>query len=50
MRRMNARIVASEKCWNRGEDAGDLKISELEVLVENWTCLNAPGRKEILLK
>ena len=42
MRRMNARIVASEKCWNRGDYAGDLKISELDVLVENWTCLNAP--------
>ena len=25
----------------RGEDAGDLKRSELE-LVENWTCLNDP--------
>ena len=22
----------------RGEDAGDLKRSELDVLVENWTC------------
>ena len=28
----------------RGEDAGDLKRSELNVLVETWTCLNAPGR------
>ena len=25
----------------RGEDAGDLKRSELNELVENWTCLNA---------
>ena len=31
--------------WYRGEDAGDLKRSELDVLVENWTCLNAPGRE-----
>ena len=29
----------------RGEDVGDLKRSELDELVENWTCLNAPGRK-----
>ena len=29
----------------RREDAGDLKRSELDELVENWTCLNAPGRK-----
>ena len=29
----------------RGEDARDLKRSELDELVENWTCLNAPGRK-----
>ena len=27
----------------RGEDAGDLKRSEVDVLVESWTCLNAPG-------
>ena len=31
--------------WYRGGDAGDLKRSELDELVENWTCLNAPGRK-----
>ena len=24
--------------WYRGEDAGDLKRSELNELVENWTC------------
>ena len=30
----------------RGEDAGDLKRSEFDVLVENWTRLNAPGRWE----
>ena len=29
----------------RGEDAGDLERSELDVLVGNWACLNAPGRK-----
>ena len=29
---------------HRGEDAGDLKRSELDELVENGTCLNAPGR------
>ena len=29
----------------RGEDAGDLKRSESDELVENWTCLNALGRK-----
>ena len=28
--------------WYRGEDAGDLKKSELKELVENMTCLNAP--------
>ena len=27
--------------WYRGDDAGDLKRSELNELVENWTCLNA---------
>ena len=27
----------------RGEDAGDLKISDLNVLVENWRFLNNPG-------
>ena len=31
--------------WNRGEDAGDLKRSELYELVENLTCLNALERK-----
>ena len=29
----------------RGEDARDFKRSELDELVENCTCLNAPGRK-----
>ena len=27
--------------WYRGEDAGDLKRSELDELVEHLTCLNA---------
>ena len=31
--------------WYRGEDAGDLKRSELSELVEIWTCLNAHERK-----
>ena len=40
--RMDERVVASEKLeWYRGEDAGDLKRSELNELVENLTCLNA---------
>ena len=30
---------------HRGEDAGDLKRSELDELDENWTCLIATGRK-----
>ena len=29
----------------QGEGAGDLKKNELDELVENWTCLNALGRK-----
>ena len=29
----------------RGEDAGDLETIELEVLVENWSYLNAPAMK-----
>ena len=39
MRWMDERVVTSEKCWN--EDAGDLKSSELNELIENLTCLNA---------
>ena len=27
--------------WSRGEDAGDLKRSELNEWVETWTCPNA---------
>ena len=38
---MNARIDASVKC-RRGieEKMPDISRSELEILVENWTCLN----------
>ena len=36
--------------WSRGEDAEDLKKSELDVLVESWTCLNAPGRRILVSK
>ena len=31
--------------WYRGEDAGDLKRSDLDELVENWRYLNDPERK-----
>ena len=31
--------------WYRGEDARDLKRSELNELVENWTCLNGLEEK-----
>ena len=33
--------------WYRGEDAGDLKRSELNELVENLTCLNAFEEKNL---
>ena len=40
---MDERVVTSGEVleWQRGEDAGDLKRSELNELVENLTCLNA---------
>ena len=42
MRLMDERVVTSEVLeWNRGEDAGDLKRSELNELVDNLTCPNA---------
>ena len=43
----NEEVVTSETRWIgvRGEDAGDLKRSELNELVENLTCLNALERK-----
>ena len=31
--------------WYRGEDAGDLKRSELNELVMNGTCINAHEKK-----
>ena len=34
-RRMDEEVVTSEKCWI------DLKRSELDELIENWTRLNA---------
>ena len=40
---MDERVVTSEKFvdWYRGEDAVDLKRSELNEVVEHLTCLNA---------
>ena len=40
---MDERVVTLEKCWSGTEEknAGDLKRSELNELVENLTCLNA---------
>ena len=36
-----SRYIGEVLEWCRGEDAGDLKRSELIELVENLTCLNA---------
>ena len=36
-----SRYIGDVLDWYRGEDAGDLKRSELHELVENLTCLNA---------
>ena len=36
-----SRYIGDVLDWYRGEDAGDLKRSELRELVENLTCLNA---------
>ena len=36
-----SRYIGKVLEWYRGEDAGDLKRSELNELVENLTCLNA---------
>ena len=36
-----SRYIGKVSEWYRGEDAGDLKRSELNELVENLTCLNA---------
>ena len=40
-----SRYIGEVLFWCRGEDAGGLKKSELDELVETWTCLNALGRK-----
>ena len=39
-----SRYIGEVLEWYRGEDAGDLKRSELHVLVENWRYLNDPGK------
>ena len=36
-----SRYIGDVLEWYRGEDAGDLKRSELNELFENLTCLNA---------
>ena len=36
-----SRCIREVLDWYRGEDAGDVKRSELNELVENLTCLNA---------
>ena len=40
-----SRYIGEVLEWYRGEDAGDLKRSELSELVENLTCLNALEEK-----
>ena len=35
-----SRYIGEVLEWYRGEDAGDLKVSERNKLVENLTCLN----------
>ena len=40
-----SRCIGEVLDWYRGEDAGDLKRSELNELVENLTCLNALEEK-----
>ena len=37
----NRRYIREVLEWYRGEDAGDLKTSEFNEVVENWTYLNA---------
>ena len=36
-----SRYIGEVFDWYRGEDAGDLKRSEVNEMVEKWTCLNA---------
>ena len=40
-----SRYIGEVLDWYRGEDAGDLKRSDLNELGENLTCLNALERK-----
>ena len=40
-----SRYIREVLDWYRGEDAGGLRRSELNELVENMTCLNARGEK-----
>ena len=40
-----SRYIGEVLEWYRGEDAGDLKRSELNEMVENLTCLNALERE-----
>ena len=40
-----SRYIGEVLEWYRGEDAGDLKVSERNELVENLTCLNALEEK-----
>ena len=40
-----SRYIGEVLDWVRGEDAGDLKKSELNELVVNMTCLNALEEK-----
>ena len=44
MDRRKSRCTGDVLDWYRGEDAGYLKKSELNELVENMTCLNAPAK------
>ena len=46
-----SRYIREVLDWYRGEDAGDLKRSELNELVENLTCLNVfEGKFEKLIR
>ena len=42
-----SRYIGEVLEWDRGEDAGDLKRSELNKIVENLTCLNALERENL---
>ena len=45
-----SRYIGTVLEWYRGEDAGNLKRSELNELVENLTCLNVFDVKKNLEK